>query len=45
MMNYSVSYATNWRLTNHNWGSLSVGHYELCRDDIGIYLEAPNISD
>ncbi len=26
--------------------SLSVGHYELCRDDIGgIYLEAPNISD
>ncbi len=27
--------------------SLSVGHYELCRDDIGggIYLEAPIISD
>ncbi len=28
------------------YSSLSVGHYELCRDDIGgIYLEAPIISD
>ncbi len=31
---------------NDAGGSLSVGHYELCRDDIsGISLEAPIISD
>ncbi len=24
------------------WGSLSVGHYELCRDDIGDLPGSPN---
>ncbi len=45
-LNYSeITQKKIKQLYYENHGSLSVGHYELCRDDIGDLLGSPIISD